>query len=72
MKNDDLIGRPPRSLGKQIARLHRLSAQPTPPAPVRREIDLTCRVNGVEVSLEELAQELVRCGGIVAKKGSNR
>jgi hypothetical protein len=69
MKNDDLIGRPPPSLGKQLARLHRLSAQPAP-VPARREIELTCRINGVAVSLEELAQELVRCGGIVAKKES--
>jgi hypothetical protein len=33
----------------------------------KREIVLTCRVDGAEVSLEELALELVRCGGIAAK-----
>lgn len=34
----------------------------------KREIVLTCRIDGREVSLEELARELVRCGGI-ARKG---
>jgi hypothetical protein len=33
----------------------------------KRPTVVTCRINGVAVSLEELAQELVRCGGIVAK-----
>ena len=35
----------------------------------RREIVLTCRVDGKDVSLEALARELVRCGGI-ARKGA--
>jgi len=33
----------------------------------RRDIVLTCRVNGEDVTLEELARELVRCGGITRK-----
>jgi hypothetical protein len=33
----------------------------------KRTIELTCRVEGREVSLEELALELVRCGGIAVK-----
>jgi hypothetical protein len=40
----------------------------TKPQP-RREVVLTCRVEGKEVSLEELARELVRCGGIVRRGG---
>jgi len=35
----------------------------------KREVVLTCRVEGKEVSLEELARELVRCGGIVRRGG---
>ena len=37
--------------------------------PPKREIVLTARVDGREVSLEELAREINRCGGI---KGSKR
>lgn len=35
----------------------------------RRETVLTCRVDGREVTLEQLAAELVRCGGI-ARRGA--
>jgi hypothetical protein len=35
-----------------------------------REVVLTCRVEGKEVSIEELARELVRCGGIVRRGGT--
>lgn len=35
----------------------------------KRDIALTCRINGQEVSLEELALELVRCGGIADRRG---
>jgi len=41
----------------------------TKPQP-RREVVLTCRVEGKEVSIEELARELVRCGGIVRRGGT--
>ena len=33
----------------------------------RREIVLTCRVDGKEVSIEELAAELVRAGGLAVR-----
>lgn len=35
----------------------------------KRETVLTCRVDGRAVTLEQLAVELVRCGGI-ARKGA--
>jgi hypothetical protein len=35
----------------------------------QRETVLTCRVDGREVTLEQLAAEVVRCGGI-ARKGA--
>jgi hypothetical protein len=40
----------------------------TKPQPKREE---HYRIDGVEVTLEELARELVRCGGIT-KRGSGR
>jgi hypothetical protein len=40
----------------------------TRPEPTRETV-LTCRINGVEVSIEELAKEITRCGGIVRKGG---
>ena len=39
-------------------------------AAPKREVVLTCRVEGKAVSLEELARELVRCGGIVRRGGT--
>jgi hypothetical protein len=33
----------------------------------RREPVITCRVDGREVTLEQLAAEVVRCGGIAPK-----
>jgi hypothetical protein len=30
----------------------------------KRETLVTCRINGVEVTLEELAREINRCGGL--------
>jgi hypothetical protein len=35
----------------------------------KRETVLTCRVDGREVTLEQLAAEVVRCGGIVRRGG---
>jgi len=34
---------------------------------LKRETVLTCRINGVEVSIEELAKEINRCGGVTRK-----
>ena len=34
----------------------------------KRETPVTCRINGVEVTLEELAREINRCGGLAPAK----
>jgi hypothetical protein len=43
--------------------------QPPVRAPRAMVTVLTCRVDGREVTLEQLAAEVVRCGGI-ARKGA--
>jgi hypothetical protein len=43
--------------------------RPSRPQPTTRLLGpITCRIDGVEVALEELRAELVRCGG-PARKG---
>jgi hypothetical protein len=34
----------------------------------KRETPVTCRINGAEVTIEELAAEINRCGGLAPAK----